>query len=629
MGVPSRGRLLLGLTPYCLAAGSFLLAALAAVRAEAAEVLPAAAAAGDKQAAAEAGPQDERQSPGDYPDDVDASAMTARINDLVREGWQAQGVRPSRQATDAEWCRRVYLDLAGRIPTVAELDSFTQRRSRLKRAELVDSLLGEEYAADYTRNWKTIWTNILIGRTGGTDRQSLTSREGMMDYLEASFAANKPYDALVRELVTATGDARPDMENYNGAVNFLIEKLDEGGVQAAAKTAQIFLGMSVQCTQCHNHPFNEHRQNQFWELNAFFRQTGVDRAMMDEDEDYDYATLVDRDFAGEGKMAGDARDSVFLEQVDGQLVDRDAAGVFSAPIFYELRNGQVQVAFPAFVDGTTLAERFAEQGAEFGNSGRLSQVNRRQELAKLLVDSPSLETAAVNRMWAHFFGYGFTKPIDDIGSHNPASHPELLAELAKAFRACGFDMRQLMRWIVLSDPYALSSTAAEGNEDDDPALGRAPLFSRFYVRQMQPEQLYESLLVATQADAKLKEAERDEMKTRWLGQFNTALGNDEGTESTVFNGSIPQALMMMNGDLVERACRTDAGGFLDKVANNAELSNREKINYLYRAALSRLPGKDETNICNELLAARYGDVVQTLQDVWWAVLNSNEFILVH
>jgi len=145
---------------------------------------------------------------------------------------------------------------------------------------------------------------------------------------------------------------------------------------------------------------------------------------------------------------------------------------------------------------------------------------------------------------------------------------------------------------------------------------------------MQPEQLYESLLVATQADAKLKEAERDEMKTRWLGQFNTALGNDEGTESTVFNGSIPQALMMMNGDLVERACRTDAGGFLDKVANNAELSNREKFFYLYRAALSRLPGQDEANICNELLAARYGDVVQTLQDVWWAVLNSNEFLFV-
>ena len=119
------------------------------------------------------------------------------------------------------------------------------------------------------------------------------------------------------------------------------------------------------------------------------------------------------------------------------------------------------------------------------------------------------------------------------------------------------------------------------------------------------------------------------MKSEWLGRFNRALGNDERAESTVFNGSIPQALMMMNGDLVERACKTDAGGFLDKVANDEGLSNREKFFYLYRAALSRLPGNDEANVCNQLLAARYGDVVQTLQDVWWAVLNSAEFILVH
>jgi hypothetical protein len=618
----SRGRRRVGATPYLFALGLLAVAAHAAWTraAEGVAVSPdeAAPAAADS-------PSAER-----YGGSVDAKAVTARINELVREGWQAHGVRPSRQATDGEWCRRVYLDLIGRVPTVAELDAFTSKRSSRKREELVDRLLGDEYAADYARNWKTIWTNTLIGRTGGSDRRSLTSREGMLDYLGESFAANKPYNVMVRELVTATGDARPDMENYNGAVNFLIEKLDEGGVQAAAKTAQIFLGMSVQCTQCHNHPFNEHRQNQFWELNAFFRQASVKRDMMDDDDaEYDYATLEDRNFAGEGQMAGDRRDAVFLEQVDGQLVDRDAASVYSAPIFYELRNGQVQVAFPAFVDGTSLAELFAAKGAEYGNSGRVEQINRRQELARLMLDSSSLEAAAVNRMWAHFFGYGFTKPIDDMGSHNPASHPELLDELAKSFRTSGFDLKQLMRWIVASEAYGLSSAAGDGNKADDPTLGKPPLFSRFYVRQMQPEQLYESLLVATQADAKLKEDERDAMKTRWLQQFNTALGNDEGTESTVFNGSIPQALMMMNGDLVERACKTDAGGFLDKVANDAELSDREKINYLYRAALSRLPGKDETNVCNELLAARYGDVVQTLQDVWWAVLNSNEFILVH
>ena len=579
---------------------------------------------GDPAAAAAANP-----SASDNHDYASDDEIVARVNKHIRAGWQAHGVRPSRQATDGEWCRRVYLDLVGRIPTVEELDDFVAKRTSRKRAELVHRLLGQEYAEEYARNWTTIWTNILIGRTGGSDRRSITSRPGMMEYLEGCFIENKPYREMVRELVTATGGARPGMEDYNGAVNFLVEKLDEGGVQAAAKTAQIFLGMSVQCTQCHNHPFNDHKQNQFWELNAFFRQTRV-RVAEYEDNEPRLATLFDADFAGEGKMLGaDNRREVFLEMRDGKLVDRDQGELYSAPIFYELRNGQLQVAYPAFVDGTSLAEKFVEKGPEFGNSGRVEQVHRRRELAKLMLDSTSLERAAVNRMWAHFLGYGFTKPIDDMGDHNPASHPELLDELATAFRVSGFDLKQLMRWIVLSEPYALSSQAGSGNKEDAPELGRPPLFSRFYIRQMQPEQLYESLLAATQADAGMKKREREQLKARWLDQFTTDLQNDEGGEATTFNGSIPQALTMMNGELVRRACSTDSEGFLARVANNEELSDREKIYYLYRAALSRLPGKDETNICNELLAARYGNVVETLQDVWWAVLNSNEFILIH
>jgi hypothetical protein len=564
--------------------------------------------------------------------------VLARVDELVQAGWKEHELRPSAAATDGEWCRRVYLDLIGRIPTVAELDDFVRSRTAGKRELLVDRLLGDAYREEFARNWTTVWTNLLIGRTGGTERRSLTSRQGLEAYLSGAFLANKPYDQLVRELVTATGDAQPGADDFNGAVNFLLEKLADGGVQATAKTAQVFLGMSVQCTQCHNHPFNDYRQNQFWELNAFFRQARVEREEMADDAMRRQAALVDANFAGEGKTLGDSRDEIYLEMRDGKLVDRDRAEVEAAPTFYELRNGQVAAAFPAFVDGTRLVDVLAEQGNELGNSGRVTQVDRREELAKLIEGSPQLEAAAVNRMWAHFFGYGFTTPVDDMGPHNAASHPELLELLAAQFRASGFDMRRLMRWIVLSEAYGLSSTttgkassgeASTGNAKDDPLLGKPPRFSHFYVRQMQPEQLYESLLAATKADAGLKGFDREALKVQWLAQMNTAVGNDEAAESTTFNGSIPQALMMMNGDLVRRACATDADGFLARVATDAELSDREKIRYLYRAALGRLPGDDETRVCNELLASRGGNVVETLQDVWWALLNSGEFILVH
>jgi hypothetical protein len=318
----------------------------------------------------------------------------------------------------------------------------------------------------------------------------------------------------------------------------------------------------------------------------------------------------------------------------GRVVDRDFRGetgdVEKADLFYELRNGQMKVAYPVFVDGTSLASVYEEKGEDFGDRGRVADVNRREELAKLLVESREFDQAIVNRMWGHFFGYGFTKPVDDIGPHNVPSHPELLDQLGQSFRRSEFDLKQLIRWITLSEPYSLSSRATKKNEGDDPTLGARPMFSHFYLRQMEAEQLYESLLVATAADETVKDPERrDQVRERWLRQFNNAFGTDDGGESTSFNGTIPQALTLMNGPLVTRATGNGRGSMLAWVAENQKMNNAEKIRYLYLAALSRRPTKPEVALSNELLAARDGKVGAALQDIWWALLNSNEFILIH
>jgi hypothetical protein len=532
------------------------------------------------------------------------------INELVAQAWQDHQLAPSEAASDGEWCRRVYLDLIGRVPTVAEVRAYFGDRKRGKRQRLVDRLLGDEYRDEYARHWTTVWSNLLIGRTGGTERRSLVSREGMQQYLREALAYNRPYDQMTRELVTATGSCRPGDKDFNGAANFLADKMEENGVQATAKTAQVFLGMAVQCTQCHNHPFNEHQQNQFWELNAFFRQTRVQRRRLDDQQQRFAGRVVSRDFRGE---TGDPD---------------------KADLFYELRNGQMKVAYPVFVDGTSLATLYREQGEDigdedFGDSGRLEDVNRRAELAKLIVASREFERAIVNRMWGHFLGHGFTKPVDDIGPHNTPSHPELLDQLGLAFRKSEFDLKQLMRWIALSEPYSLSSQMTKRNEADDPTLGARPMFSHFYLRQMEAEQLYESLLVATAADKTVKDERRDEVRERWLRQFNTAFGTDDGGEATSFNGSIPQALTLMNGPLVRRATGNQRGSMLARVAENPQLNNAKKIRHLYLAAFSRRPTRQEVALSNELLAARDGDVGAALQDIWWALLNSNEFILIH
>jgi len=224
------------------------------------------------------------------------------INDRITAGWEDAGIQPSAAATDGEWCRRIHLDVIGRIPTTDELQRFLTNSSPSKRPELVGRLLGDEYVDEYARNWTDVWTTVLIGRDVENER---VNRSGMRQYLRRAFSKNIPYDRFMEELVTATGANanRKDVDGFNGATNFLAGKMEEMGVenavQATAKTAQIFLGLQVQCTQCHNHPFNKGKQNQFWEMNAFFRQTRALRRF-DGSRDVQWVELVDEDWAGEG-----------------------------------------------------------------------------------------------------------------------------------------------------------------------------------------------------------------------------------------------------------------------------------------------------------------------------------------
>lgn len=524
-------------------------------------------------------------------------AQVAFINSQIRAGWTAHNLTPSKEASDGEWCRRVYLDIVGRIPNVAEVEAYLKDRSPTKKLALVNRLLSDEYQEEYTRSWTAIWTNILIGRNGGMEENTLINRDGMQKYLRDAIARNKTYDKLVHELVGATGDTAPGAANFNGATNFLAGKLEEDGAQATAKTAQIFLGLQIQCTQCHNHPFNDWKQNRYWELNAFFRQTRALRTFVPGTDDIRAVRLINEDFAGQGNPPNPEE----------------------AEIYYELRNGLVKVAYPVFVDGT-----------EISKSGYLEDSVRRTKLADLVVQSEYMPKVMVNRMWGHFLGYGFTKPVDDLGPHNAPSHPELLDYLAQEFAKNSFDVKTLIRWIVLSEPYGLSSRGVAGNKADDPLLGEKPQFTHFYLRQMRAEELYQSLLVATAAQKAVGSYEEREKEMReWMRQFVVAFGNDEGEETTTFNGTIPQALMMMNGELIQKAVNCEPGSFLHTVAANDNLAAGAKINYLFVAAFARGPTSSELAIANKLFTARGNDTAAALQDIWWAVLNSNEFILNH
>ena len=507
------------------------------------------------------------------------------IDEQIRTGWADNEVTPSDVADDAEWLRRVYLDLVGHIPDVETVQAFLADKDESKRSKMVDQLLDDPH---YVRNFTAVWTNVLLGRVT-PDR---TSRPGMEKFLRESFARNRPWNEMVYDMLTAEGHFEE-----NGAVNFLLGQLqgnansEEYTVEATARATRILLGMQVQCTQCHNHPFNDWKQAQFWEFDSFFKQI--------------VRNDVDRYDPQSGQMVDDY----------SELAWRD----FSGPVYYETRAAEMKMSLPSYF------------GQEIGFG---PEVNRREEFAKLICrDDPNqqLAQAMVNRMWGHFFGYGFTKPVDDMGPHNPASHPELLARLTEEFVKSGYDMKQLARWIANTEAYNLTSRFNANNQVDDPAAGEVPLFSHMYVKTLTAEQLYDSLLIATgahkagQAGYEQAQAQR----AMWLQDFLLIFGGADDQEPTVFAGSIPQALMMMNGELVQKAVNAEQGSYLYAVLMDSSLRNENaKLQQIYLAALGRLPNRNEVGALSQFIRS-HPDKLAAYQDIYWALLNSNEFVVNH
>lgn len=523
------------------------------------------------------------------------SSVTKRIDGLVRAHWTEYEVRPSAAATDGEWLRRVFLDVIGRIPTLAEYSRFSKKHGTAFRVDVVKTLLyDEEYVAEYAKNWGTLWSNLLVGRGTGDERNSLVNREGLQTYLHQAFATNRAYDRMTQELIVATGNNKPGLEDFNGAVNFLAMKLGDKATQATADVSRLFLGKQVQCTQCHDHPFNDWKQNQFWELNSFFRQVVPLRRFSGDDDMVSHVELADQDFGGEGSTPEEAE------------------------VYYQLRDATLEAAYPVFINGTELPNR----------SGLVQDVNRRQELAKYILESEELPRAMVNRMWAHFFNRGFTTPVDDMGPHNPPTHPELLEFLATQFEQHSYDLRLLIQWIVTTEAYSLSSRMTKSNVQDDPSKGERPLFSHYYPRQMRAEELFDSLVMTTTTERVTDRRQYDEQRQKWLRQFVVAFGNDEGTEGSTFDGTITQSLVLFNGELVQASLSIKPRSWLHQLAV-ADESWEQKVDRLYGTAFCRKATNAEQNAARQILLWRTGNTPEALQDIWWAILNSNEFILNH
>lgn len=509
---------------------------------------------------------------GSKPDREPAFVLASFIDEKLTNRWDDEGLTPSGRAEPTEWLRRASLDLKGRIPTRGEIASFLGDSEIDRRGTFVaDALASGEYA----RHFATVWSNLLVGRSSKRAKH----RERLQDYLDDSFAQNRSWGDVAGELVSAEGT------EDHAPTNFLLAHLNNEAVPATAITSRVLLGRQVQCTQCHNHPFNDWKQDEFWQLNAFFQQCRIENRP-----------------GTDGKPVR-------------ALVDRSVGG----PTFFENRRGLMKVAYPIY-EGERVPEA--------------PSVHRRQELAKLIVsgETNDLAVAMVNRVWSHFLGAGFTRDIEDIGPHAAVSHPELLDRMAREFVASGYDMKQLVTWVTGSAAYQLSNEVTDGNEFDRPEIGETPAFSRVYEKPLSPEQLYDSLVTA--AVGPRRSVPGLPSRSEWVAEFYAAQENEENTEMSTFEASPSVALELMNGYLISKLVSSPGASALTDVLE-LKAPEDERLDALCQLVLGRdALGPERKTLLKVLrptIAAysrelpRDDAVREGYRDLFWAYVNSSEF----
>jgi hypothetical protein len=623
------------------------------------------------------------------PAQASVSPQTQKINELIAKGYAEApkgGIKkPADRASDVEFVRRAFIDLIGRIPTPEEvLDFENDKKGGDKRARLVYRLLNEtsytpndrggkpaksipglkkvpvDYNDAYAENFAELWTTWMLTRSNTHQLY----RNQFHNWLAGKFAASTkypngtPWNVIVEELISATGKT-----NENGAVVFTIRHLgdpiaaemgakpnfDKDGkfdaVPITSRITRLFLGIKTQCVQCHDHPFNkEYVQSDFWGVNAFYRQT--DRS---------------------GSTNPNARN--LAPGIDPpQLTLSDVPG-WNAPgmVLYERRDGQRKASFPIMLKNLAQAQNFEVSTKRLVSGdipAGLEGKTRRQILAQWVTEHDNFGREFVNRMWGHLFGRGLNKEpsVDDFSIDNVVVHPELLDYLAAEFKKYNYDPKKLLEWICTSNVYQLSHVARKEYADQifDPYFARMPL------KSLAPEVMFDSLAVATRLETRKDEKAYKALKAAWGQKLTQNFGDDEGNEIN-FNGTVVQALLMMNGKEINTeigSAKKGSGGVVEDVVSRNSTPSAI-YNELFLMTLSRHPTPAEISKL-EVVRNGHGTVeigsgssggtggtgsnpppkgtkpppkvlvpgaaandVAFYQDVFWALLNSSEFMLNH
>jgi hypothetical protein len=509
------------------------------------------------------------------------ASIRAVIDREIAAAWKANKRSPAKPATETAFLRRVYLDIVGMVPTYAEARAFLDDQDKDKRLKLVDQLLADERHA---RHQAETWDLIFFTRNPANP--SATRKRGrFQEWLLKQFEKNVPWDTLVRKILLAEEE---------GSAMFHVQYRNKPEDETVALN-RIFLGTQLQCARCHDHPYEERTQRDFYGMAGFLVRLNV----REEKQDKDKIWRIEEKSSGEVLFTG--------------AVSEAGPGQKGEPVNPKFLGGE-QLQEP------DLPEDFKEPDYKKLKGAWPKPVfSRKQKLTEWLtsVKNPFFTKAIVNRVWSQLMGRGLVHPVDDLNPKNEASHPALLEALTEWFVEQKYDLRALVREIVLSDSYSLASAG-----DDTAAFPK--WYDRARVRPLSAEELMASLRVATGFDAAEGKDERlpssgKDYIMRFFGKPNDGRGR--------FQGGVDEHLFLNNGSQLRGMIRAKKGN-LSHLLLNDDAPWGKRMDRLFLSTLTRIPTEAERKKFTAYVTA-VEKPQEGLEEAIWALLNSSQFRFNH
>lgn len=576
---------------------------------------------------------------GEHGESIDAKSVASQVDERINEQLQRRGILLSPRTSDAEFLRRSSLDITGRLPTPEEIARFAHDSDSEKRPKLVERLLQSD---GYARNRARYWRDAILYRA--TDARAQRSRRALEDWFFEQFSSGRGWDAICTDLITATGDVATQ-----GNTALVVAQMAQAE-ELAAETSRLFLGIQIQCAQCHDHPYDAWTRDQFHQLAAYFPRVRIQRQQDADDRRFKVVSAdgnapgrrnVDpaRRFArldsnGDGK-AERAEVPERLQRQFDQLVRRADKDQDKALTFEELkealaravvnRRQRLEHYMPDLEHpdqpGTLVHPAFFVTGESMAPGS--SDLDRRRALAASITSeqNPWFVRAFVNRVWTQMMGQGFTEPVDDMGPNRPTVFADVLDLLAEGFRANSYDVRWLIGTIAATAAYQRQDRPRGADPD-------GPRFAAVCPTRMRADPLFDHLvrvldLNAVDDPARNRNA-RNRRRGGVRGQFAQLFGYDPSMPAGDVVGTIPQALFLMNSPVVNRRIRAQGDTPLARILKQYDQDERAVVE-LYLQTLAREPSPQEIETCLEYVR-EVGKRDEAFEDILWSLLNSSEFL---